>query len=487
MFQMPNEHADLWSAVDYRSFLRRWFEREKERRPALSFRYMGRRLSMDPSLLAKIFLGERHLATSRIQPMCDLVGLSGREAEYFRHLVLHAKSKTAREAQACQERLHALRRISPVAVDTDAEPYWEKWQHVALRELLSCGDFDDDWERLGRMLRPRQRGRNVREAMRRLEALGMVHKGDDGFWRSSDAFLRSPPAPGTGALRAFHRQSTLLARAPSDGEEPLLPHRLGARGRVLPHRGDRPGVPRPGAVGRGGHAVAVARAPGERSDLPPVPARPWRMGRTMKLLFLWIPLLALLLAAIGCGDTQSSGGTSGTETDNALVIRPFHTIIATTPPPVVARVWPEGQIPDTVGTPPAFEAVSDPDGLVRLRLPKGRWSLLVVSRGFGFRRTIDGDTAIYDTLMPMTFIEGNVVDAPGAWLLLPGLGRALRCGAKGQFRVDSLVPGALPIAVRQAERLGRGDVWAGAMLNMGGLRIVLDSLDGGWVGPEQTP
>lgn len=217
---MAIEPADLWNSVDYRSFLRRWFEREKTTRPALSFRFLGRKLSMDPSLLAKILQGERHLSTSRIQPVCDLVGLSGREAEYFRHLVLHAKSKSAREAQACQERLHALRSVSPVATAADRESYWEKWIHVAVRELLSCGEFKDEWARMGALLQPRQSARAVREAVRRLETLGLVRKDPSGVWRGADAFVKSPAAPSSGALRGFHRQAILLALETLEGLPP---------------------------------------------------------------------------------------------------------------------------------------------------------------------------------------------------------------------------------------------------------------------------
>lgn len=110
----------LWTAKGYREFLATWLAREQERRPSFSIRLMGKRLALDPSLLGKILQGERHLATSRIQPVCDLVGLAGNQAEYFRHLVLHAKSKTAREAQACFERLQELRRIAPLPL-ADAE------------------------------------------------------------------------------------------------------------------------------------------------------------------------------------------------------------------------------------------------------------------------------------------------------------------------------------------------------------------------------
>lgn len=210
---MRDPHNDqlLWTAKDYREFLLLWLEREKAVRPNLSLTILARKLAIDPSLLGKIIQGERHLATSRIQPVCDMAGLVGNQAEYFRHLVLHAKSKTAREAQACFERMQELRRIAPVPLDDAQESYWDKWIHVALRSHLMCGNFRDDWEKLGELLHPRQNASTVETAMRTLRRLGMIGKDADGYWRPIEPFVRDKQGSQTRALRNFHRQSLLLA------------------------------------------------------------------------------------------------------------------------------------------------------------------------------------------------------------------------------------------------------------------------------------
>ncbi|HNY30882.1 MAG TPA: TIGR02147 family protein [Fibrobacteria bacterium] len=206
-----NSDALLWEAKGYREFLAAWYEREKCRRPSLTMAVLGRRLALDPSLLGKIVQGERHLATSRIQPVCDLVGLRGEQAEYFRHMVLFAKSKTAREAQACFERMQELRRVAPVELDDTQETYWDRWIQVALRSLLTCGNFGDDWARLGLLLHPPQEAATVRSAMKTLERLGMIAKNAEGFWQPVEPFVRDRQGSQTRALRNFHRQSILLA------------------------------------------------------------------------------------------------------------------------------------------------------------------------------------------------------------------------------------------------------------------------------------
>lgn len=216
----PENHDGLWNARDYREFLRQWFEAQKVRRPSISLTSLGRKLALDPSLLGRIFQSDRHLATSRIQPVCDLVGLTGVRAEYFRHLVLHAKSKTAREAQVLFERMQELRRIAPVPLEDSQESYWDHWMNVALRSLLSCGNFGDDWETMGDLLHPRQTARAVQVAMGTLKRMGMVAKDADGFWRLVEPFVKDRPGGNKHALRNYHRQSILHALDALDGMDP---------------------------------------------------------------------------------------------------------------------------------------------------------------------------------------------------------------------------------------------------------------------------
>jgi uncharacterized protein (TIGR02147 family) len=207
----------VWTATDYRVFLREWLERERTERAAVSLRWMASHLAMDPSLLSKILAQERHLSHSRIQPVCDLLKLSGNEAEYFRLCVHHAKAKGHREAQACFARMAELRKVSPVPLDDIQAAYWESWIHVALRSLLSCGKFGDDWARLGNLLRPRQTARRVREAARTLERLGLVERDSDGIWQVRDAFLRDGSPAQAPMVRHFHRQSLLLSLEAIEG------------------------------------------------------------------------------------------------------------------------------------------------------------------------------------------------------------------------------------------------------------------------------
>lgn len=208
----------IWTYSDYRAWIRDWLAEARAKRPSVvSSRWMAIQLDMDPSLVSKIVIGERHLSHSRIQATCDLVGLSGDEAEYFRQMVHYAKAKGHREAQICFQKMAALRKVSPIRLDSRQSVYWERWENVALRELLACGGFGDEWERMGRLLRPAVAAKRVREAMAVLRDLGLVAKDSDGIWRQSAPFLRDGESVDPAAIRHFHRQSLLLSAEAIDG------------------------------------------------------------------------------------------------------------------------------------------------------------------------------------------------------------------------------------------------------------------------------
>lgn len=202
----------VWSHTDYRKWMRAWLEAERTRRPSVvSSRWMAIRLVIDPSLMSKILAGERHLSQSRVDPLCDLAGLCGEEAEYLRLLVQYGKAKGHREAQVCFQRMTQLRKLCPVPLEGTQSAYWERWENVALRELMSTGTVTDDAESIGRKMRPPMGARRVKQALATLEELGLASKDPNGVWRRTEPFLRDGPGVDASVLRHFHRQNLLMA------------------------------------------------------------------------------------------------------------------------------------------------------------------------------------------------------------------------------------------------------------------------------------
>lgn len=158
------------------------------------------------------------------------------------------------------------------------------------------------------------------------------------------------------------------------------------------------------------------------------------------------PHLALLplLALAACGGSLAGG--SGTETGNAL------TVLARTTsgsPAVGAAVeaWPEEQIPAAQGTLSTSRDTTDATGTAKLELSAGSWSVLVRQGATAFQLRSQAEGEIIDTLRPMAHLSGTIQGGGGARIALVGLGRSVLCDSNGVFRLDSLPPGTLTLAV----------------------------------------
>ncbi len=207
----------VYAHTDYRRFLREWYAQEKAKRPHLSFRWIEQKTSTDHSLLSKIFAGERHVSSTRVPQLVDLVGLKGLEADYFRLLVQYGKAKSAKEAQHCFAKLAELRRVAPVPLEESQSGFWDSWVNVAVRALVGCRRYRDEFEEMGEALQPRVPASQVRKALAVLSELGFVERDDDGFWCIREPFVRGVSAAQGRSLRHFHRQTLLLAADSVEG------------------------------------------------------------------------------------------------------------------------------------------------------------------------------------------------------------------------------------------------------------------------------
>lgn len=159
--------------------------------------------------------------------------------------------------------------------------------------------------------------------------------------------------------------------------------------------------------------------------------------------------VCLVMWACG-GDPGSVAGGSGTDAGNALDVVALEPSGAPAARALV-EVWPEEFVPTSEIALPIATATTGTDGTTRLRLPPGRWSILVRKGGTAWRRVVAvGDTA-RDTLRPMSSLEGDVLGGGGLLVALQGFGRAVRCDHSGRFAFDSLPSGRHVLVVRSSK------------------------------------
>jgi uncharacterized protein (TIGR02147 family) len=210
---------DLFSFVDYREFLRRYYEFRRAEQPSFSYRFMATRLEIDPGQLAHILQGRLHLPQRALAATLRLCKFTSREAAFFEELVRLGRSRNTAEADRSRDRLDALRTVVPRELEQEATSFYLHWRHAAVRALASLAPSTDGGE-LGRLCLPPQGEADASESVRLLEALGLLLRDETGRLTPAEAHV----APGQGVsrdvLRKWHAQTLFLAAESVDRFDP---------------------------------------------------------------------------------------------------------------------------------------------------------------------------------------------------------------------------------------------------------------------------
>lgn len=173
---------DVYTYLDYRRFLRDWFEARKAANPRFSHRAFARRAGVSsPSLLLAVIEGKRNLTPTTIDAFIQGMGLEEGEADFFSALVQFAQAETLDDRNRAWERVRAVRRFREARhLAEEGVEYLSCWYYPAIRELASCEGFRDDPDWIAGALRPRITPAQARKALDVLVALGLLRREPDG-------------------------------------------------------------------------------------------------------------------------------------------------------------------------------------------------------------------------------------------------------------------------------------------------------------------
>lgn len=165
----------IFDYLDYRDLLKDMFE-ERKSSSFYTYRMMAETFGMDTSYLFRILQHDEHLPARCQSRAIELLGLTGRSAEYFVLLVAYARERNSKSKTEILEKALALRDVSRREL-LDAEiAYYQEWWVAALRSLLEVvGGRAVPRELAARMI-PAVSEEEVVKALQLLEQLGFVKK-----------------------------------------------------------------------------------------------------------------------------------------------------------------------------------------------------------------------------------------------------------------------------------------------------------------------
>jgi len=201
----------VFEYLDYRDFLKDFYEEKKSQHSFFSYRFFGAKIGMDPSYLAKVLIKERNVSNAAIGAIAVFCGLKEREADYFETLVHFVKAKSPKESKLLFEKLLSLQTVSAKPLLEHQYAFYQKWHHSAIRSLMEFYDFRGDFKALGERLSPPISAKEAKGSIRLLEKLKLIKKDADGRYRMTDAAITTGPQWSSLAIGAFQEETIRLS------------------------------------------------------------------------------------------------------------------------------------------------------------------------------------------------------------------------------------------------------------------------------------
>jgi uncharacterized protein (TIGR02147 family) len=201
----------VFGYLEYRDFLRDFYEEKKSERSFFSYRLFGAKVGIDASYLAKVLIKHRHISNDSIGKFADFCGLKDREAEYFETLVHFVKAKSHKESKLLFEKLLSLKGVSARTLVEHQYAFYQKWYHSAIRSVLEFYDFRGNYKALAEQLSPKIPVKEAKESIRLLEKLQLVKKDENGRYRMTDSAITTGPQWHSLAIQSFQEETIRLS------------------------------------------------------------------------------------------------------------------------------------------------------------------------------------------------------------------------------------------------------------------------------------
>jgi uncharacterized protein (TIGR02147 family) len=197
--------------MEYRDFLRDYYEDKKRNNPYFSLRYMGGKVAIDASHLVKIFQKQRHIGNKSIETFIRFCGMNDNDAEYFAALVRFNKSKSDRDTKNLYERLLLLKGVKSFSLEKSQYEYYTKWYYAAILTLLDFYEFRGDYKALAARLSPPISVREAKKAVALLDKLGLIARKARGPYTLTNKIISTGEHCTSIAVKAYQEETMRLA------------------------------------------------------------------------------------------------------------------------------------------------------------------------------------------------------------------------------------------------------------------------------------
>lgn len=191
--------------TDFRDWMKATLKERTDSNPSYSLRAFARDLKLSPASVSLILNGRKGLSKPAAERVARNMGLSTREQEYFKALVLVKHARTEAGRQMARARIeHISLAKEKHLLELDQFQVIANWYHYGILQLTHLKGFRSDVAWIARQLDIPEA--DAREAIARLKRLRLLEQDEEGCLTATRDILFAREGVPSEAVRKFHRQ-----------------------------------------------------------------------------------------------------------------------------------------------------------------------------------------------------------------------------------------------------------------------------------------
>ncbi len=182
---------------NYRIFLNDYFLAKKRENKYFSQRYFTNKAGFNAhNFCTFVVTGKRNLSANSIQKIIKGIGLRGKNASFFETLVFLNQAKSISDKEQYYNKLKKIGKNTQFyKLNKNQFFFYEKWYYPVIRELMVHSDWDENYTKLAKMVRPPISTMEAQEAVELLLSSGMVKKSESKHYKLHNDFVTSKDVP----------------------------------------------------------------------------------------------------------------------------------------------------------------------------------------------------------------------------------------------------------------------------------------------------
>ncbi len=220
-----SEKPDIFKYFDYQKFLSDLFDYNKKRKPVFSHRYIVYKAGFkSPNVLKRVIDKTKNLSIDGAVRFATAFKLEEFEKKYFLAMVRFNTATALKEKEKYLIELMYLRKFDvPARISDEYFEIFEKWWHIAIREIVSLADYKHSSKWISRALEPSISPEEAEQSLALLKKLGLIKKIDN-VWMPVDKAIKTDAQVRSIKVAQYHREMIRLGgeaitRFPSEERE----------------------------------------------------------------------------------------------------------------------------------------------------------------------------------------------------------------------------------------------------------------------------